>query len=369
MLRTTTEAFSAVIGGVDSMHTNPFDESFSTPDNFSRRIARNTQIILKEETHLDSLIDPAGGSYFVEKLTDDIAGEAWKLFQQIEDKGGIAEALTSGFINEIISTVVENRKKDYSKRKSVLVGSNMYANMKEEKIAPRKTDRDAFLKKRSDYLQKFRVSGDQEKHSAILEKLQQLVNDHSTDIINRATSAVMEGATLGEISSAVRAGTEPGINIEPLEMKRAGEIFEELRNASDSYLAENGKRPQVFMANMGTTKQFKARADFSRGFFEVAGFDMIYTNGFKSADEAVIAAGESKAPIVVICSTDDTYPELVPLITKGIKLKNAVAQVVLAGYPKDQIESHKASGIDEFIFLGADAYGILSGLMKKIGAM
>lgn len=369
MLRTTTEAFSAVVGGVDSLHTNPFDESFNLPDTFSRRIARNTQIILKEESHLDSLIDPAGGSYFVEKLTDEIATAAWTLFRQIDENGGMAASLQSGFIQGIIKEVADARKKDYSKRKSVLVGTNMYANMKEEKIASRKTDPQIFHKKRSEYLQKYRVSGDQEKHSAILEKLQSLVGDHTTEAVNIATEAVLEGATIGEISSAFRASDETGISIEPLKIERAGKIFEDLRNASDNYLAKTGKRPQIFMANMGSLKQFKARADFSRGFFEIAGFEMLDNKGFSSAGEAVAAAVDSKAPAVIICSTDDTYPELVPPIVKGIKDADPAVAVILAGYPKEQVESHKASGVDEFIFLGADAYGILSGLMKKTGVM
>src|SRR5690606_11836231 len=105
MLRTTTEAFSAIAGGADSIHTNPFDESFNPSGNFSRRISRNTQIILKEESHLDQVIDPAGGSFFVEKLTDDIAIAAWKLFQTVEEKGGMLKAIQSKFVHEEIDKV------------------------------------------------------------------------------------------------------------------------------------------------------------------------------------------------------------------------------------------------------------------------
>ncbi len=131
-LRTTTEAFSAIVGGVDSLQTNAYDESFNIPDDFSRRLARNTQIILKEESHLDQVIDPAGGSFFVEKLTDDIANAAWKLFQTIEEKGGMLKAIQSGFVQDEIAKIADVKKKDFAKRKSVLVGTNMYANPKEE---------------------------------------------------------------------------------------------------------------------------------------------------------------------------------------------------------------------------------------------
>ncbi len=117
---------------------------------------------------------------------------------------------------------------------------------------------------------------------------------------------------------------------------------------------------------MGPIKQFKGRADFSRAFFEVGGFEIIYPNGFATTDEAVKAAIDAKANAVVICSTDDTYPELVPLIVKGIKDKLKDVIVILAGYPKDQIEEHKKSGVDDFIFLGADVYQILNWILKRI---
>ena len=120
---------------------------------------------------------------------------------------------------------------------------------------------------------------------------------------------------------------------------------------------------------MGPLKQFKGRADFSRAFFEVGGFEIIYPNGFATTDEAVKSAIDSKAQAVVICSTDDTYPELVPLIVKRIKEKSKDVSVILAGYPKDQIEEHKKSGVDDFIYLGADAHLVLSTLLKKIGAI
>lgn len=120
---------------------------------------------------------------------------------------------------------------------------------------------------------------------------------------------------------------------------------------------------------MGSVKQFKGRADFSRGFFEAGGFEVEYPNGFNTTDEAIEAAISSKADAVVICSTDETYPDLVPPITKELKSKIKDITVILAGYPKDQIETHKKSGVDEFIFMGADVYKLLSGLLKKIGAM
>lgn len=369
MLRTTTEAFSAVIGGADSITTNPFDETTGTPDEFSRRISRNTQIILKEESHLDSLIDPAGGSFYVERLTHEVSQEAWKLFQTIEEKGGIVKALEEGFVQEEIEKVVADRNKDYGKRKSVIVGSNMYANVKEEKLADKTPDHKSIFAKRADYLQKFRVSGSQEIDKNILEKLNSLINDMSAGAITTAADAILEGATLGEVTKATRATAEESVKVTPVKLHRASELFEDLRNAAEKFEKETGSKPKIFLANMGALRTHKARADFSRGFFEVGGFEIVYPDGFETPEDAAKAAVESGACATVICSIDDNYPEIVPALAKNIKDKNPDMTLVLAGYPKDQIEAHKASGVDEFIFMGADVYQLLTKLMTKIGAL
>lgn len=369
MLRTTTEAFSAIVGGADSIHTNPFDESFNPSDNFSRRIARNTQIVLKEESHLDQVIDPAGGSYFVEKLTDHIANAAWKLFQTIEEKGGMLKSMQSGFVQEEISKVAEVKKKDFAKRKSVLVGTNMYANPKEEMMEVKKRDLNSVYKKRVEYIQKYRITGEDKKHKSILERLQKIADTKSYELVDDAVEAFLEGASLGEISKSIRSSAEKGITVQPIKQFRLAEMFEDLRIASENYKKKTGNKPKIFLATMGPLKQFKARADFSRAFFEVGGFEIVYPNGFASTDEVIKSAIESKAHAVIICSTDDTYPELVPQVVKGIKEKSKDVSVILAGYPKDQIEEHKKTGVDDFIYLGADVHLVLSTLLKKIGAI
>jgi methylmalonyl-CoA mutase len=368
MLRTTTEAFSAVVGGVDSLHTNAFNESFAVPDTFARRIARNTQIILNEETHLGELIDPAGGSFYVEKLTDEIAKAAWAEFQKIDQLGGMIEALKTNYPQEQIDKVVGERNKDIRKRKNSIVGTNNYCNTKENRPEIKLPNYTEFHKKRAEYLQKHRVSGESEKHSSIIDKLNKMIDTSSTEMIEIGAQALLEGATLGEISSAARATADESLSINTLRLHRAAQLFEELKDDTFNYEKRHGNKPKIFLATMGSIKEFKGRADFSRSFFEVAGFDIIYPNGFKKNEDAVKTAIESKANAVVICSTDDNYPEIVPQLVKGIKDKNPNVTIVLAGYPKYQIEAHKNSGVDEFIFLGCDAYAILSELLTKIGA-
>ena len=366
MLRTTTEAFSAVVGGIDSLQTNPFDELFGMPDQFSRRIARNTQIILDEESHLTNLIDPAGGSFFVEKLTDEIAKAAWKEFQTIEEKGGILKALEESYPQNEIEKIWEARKKDISKRKSVIVGTNMYANIKEEIRQENEPDYESVKEKLSESLKKFKNATDKAKSQNTLEKFRELIENSSQTAVDTGAEAILEGATLGEISKASRANAGTGLTINKVVQKRASEFFEELRNIAGEIKAKRGSAPKVFLATMGPIKQYKGRADFSQGFFEIGGFEIEYPKGFNSTDDAVKAANESNADVVVICSTDETYPELVPPIAKGIKDNNADTTIVLAGYPKEQIEEFKKSGVDEFIYLGCDAFELLSKIIKKI---
>jgi len=366
LLRTTTEAFSAAVGGVDSMHTSPFDESFAVPDDFSRRIARNTQIILGEESHLNDLIDPAGGSYFVESLTAEIAAEAWKLFKSVQEKGGMAEALKAGFPQEEVKKVADARRADVAKRKSIIVGVNMYANVKEELPKLTYADAESIYKKRSDYLQKFRVAGAQEKNIRVLENLEKLAGNPTEKQIDLGIEAALEGATLGELTKAIRSGKHQDVTVSAIPSFSIAVDFASLRTKSLEYKAKTGSLPKLFLANMGPLAQYKGRSDFSRAFFEPGGFDVIAPAGFETPDLAVKAAVDSKAPVVVICSTDETYPELVPVIVKGIKSANPKTVVVLAGFPKEQVDAHKASGIDEFIFLGADVVKTIQGIWGRI---
>lgn len=369
LLRSTTETFSAILGGVNNITTNTFDETIRTPDNFSRRIARNTQTILREESHLDQVIDPAGGSYYIESLTEELAVKAWDLFKEIEDNGGILETLKNGLIQDSISKVAESRKKDINKRKTVIVGTNMFSDVKEDKLEERKLDHKAFQKRRAEYLEKFRLNGTKEKHELVMDKLNSISTSNSAELIDTITEAFLIGTTLGEVSSALTSSHKESIKIEKLSQRRASESFEELRQKALDYKSEHGSLPKVFLANWGTIIDYKARADFSKGFFEVGGFDVVDPNGFSSSEEVVTSLSNSGAPIVVICSTDENYTEAVPKLAQAIKNENSHTQIILAGYPKEKIEEYKKSGIDDFIFMGADVMDVLTSLYKKIGGI
>jgi methylmalonyl-CoA mutase len=364
LLRTTTEAFSAVIGGVDSLHTNSFDEALGLPHEFARRIARNTQIILNEESHLNQLIDPAGGSYFVENLTNEIAKKSWELFREIEEKGGIFKALESGFIQEEIEKIATEKKVNFAKRRTIQVGINAYANVKEEKLEYKTTSFHKTLKKRyNEYNKKKNEKG----YSDILKKIN--LSENTENIFEFASQAIAKGATIHDIAGGLRNTSNCKFEIKPLKVHRTAENFEEFRNASLEFKNKNGFLPKVFLLPMGPLKQNKARADFAKSFFEIGGFDVDSTQRFNTVEEVIDSALKSESKIIVICSTDDTYPELVPPIAKGIKEKNKDIIIVLAGYPKDLVDGFKQDGVDEFIYLGADVHKTLKTIMTKTGVI
>lgn len=366
ILRGTTQSFAAVVGGVDSLYVTPFDYVIGNNSELANRIARNTQTVLLSESHLNQVIDPAGGSYYVENLTAEIAKKSWDLFLEIEDKGGFTECLKSGFIQDSIENVLKNRIKDISTRKNSVVGVNFYANTKEAEPVKEQVDYEAVYQNRAGYLQKLRVSGSSEKHSEILEVLNNL--DLSIpDLFDNFAVLLEKGVTYGEIFSASRGSLKDQINIKPVIPFRPAVIFEELILKSKSYQAKAGKKPGICLMNFGGIKQFKARADFSKGFFEPAGFEVTYNQGFSDTPSVVKAALKTDAEIFVICSTDDTYPEIVPAVFELLNDAKINKPIILAGFPKDQIESHKNSGIFEFIFLGANLPEIANKLYDYLG--
>lgn len=361
LLRTTTEAFSAIIGGADAIQTNPFDEVFRFTDEFSRRIARNTQIILEEESNLSRLIDPAGGSYYIESLTSELSSVVWRLFKEIQSQGGMLEALKNNIPQSETGKVHEQRIKDYAKRKSVIVGVNMYANPKEEKPEFRKQN---FGKIYADLYKDF-ISGREKIDKNKLNKSLSDFTKTDNTVFETAIECALNGASREDISKNIFVPGEK-MKINALKPVRASEIFEILRDVSDEIKDKTGKTPSVFMATMGPVKQHKARADFSRGFLEVAGLNVIYKKGYSRADEAVSDAIKSGAKAIVICSTDESYSELVPQITDEVKKQSPGMLIILAGYPKEQIEKLKSSGIEEFIYMGADVYDTLNRILKRL---
>ncbi len=361
LLRTTTEAFSSVVGGCDSLHVSPFDELLGAPDEFSRRIARNTHIILREESHLNRTVDPAGGSWYVETLTDAVARQTWDLFQAVEKQGGMAQALAAGQPQRQVAETAAARAANIAKRKDVFVGTNMYPNIKETRLAATPVNSAALKAERATVLSAVRASADIAARQAALGQL------GSTASVAAAIAAAAAGATLGEIARALRGSAQPGPTINAICAQRGARPFEQLREAAEAYTARTGQRPQVFLATMGPLTQHKARADFATAFLGVGGFETIYPAGFDSPAAAAAAALASGAKAVVICSTDATYPDIVPTLVQALKQAQPDLSILLAGYPAEHVEAFKAAGIADFIHLNANCQALLSNLQKNMG--
>ncbi|MBI9032909.1 MAG: methylmalonyl-CoA mutase small subunit [Bacteroidales bacterium] len=302
MLRTTTEAMSSIIGGIDSLTVNPFNSSFEDSTDFSERIARNQQLLLKEESYFDKVVDPSAGSYYIETLTDNIAEQAWKLFLEIEEAGGFIAALRKGIVQNYITETATKRDQNIATRKENFLGTNQFPNFTE------------YLKE-----------------------------EVSEKIINPSDEAGADS------------------EIETLKPYRGAMAFERLRYKTDMFAREN-KRPSAFMFTYGNMAFSKARSEFARNFFAIAGFEAIDNKGFKTLEDGIKAALEAQAEVVVICSSDDEYATIAPQIFEQLKDKT---KVVVAGAPACMDEL-KSKGIEHFINVKSNVLETLQKFQKDL---
>jgi methylmalonyl-CoA mutase len=303
MLRSTTEVMSACIAGADSISVLPFDNAYKEADDFGYRIARNQQLLLKEESYLDKIVDPAAGSYYIENLTDQIARGAWEHFLKVEELGGFCKAIREGYVQDEVEKTAQQRDLDIATRKTTILGTNQYPNL--------------------------------------LEKMEEKV----------------ENGKGGKCGCCCEKGDE----VRVLKPYRGAEPFEKMRLATE----KAAHRPKVFLLTYGNLTMRKARAGFATNFFGVAGYEIIDNPGFVTPEEGAKAALESGADIVVLCSSDDEYADL----TKPVcdMLKGKVKSLVLAGFPKEMVETYKGYGIDEFIHVKTNALECLSAFQKMFG--
>ncbi|MEM7792110.1 MAG: methylmalonyl-CoA mutase family protein, partial [Verrucomicrobiota bacterium] len=358
MLRTTTESLSAVIAGIDSLCVGNFDETIRSPGDFSRRISRNTQVILQEECELTQVVDPAGGSWTVEWLTNQVAEKSWSFFQEIERKGGIEAALKSEFLHKEIATTAEANEKLLNQRRTSLVGTNVYPNLEEQSLDATLPDYREIRNKRIE-----EVSLDR---AHLLDDTLRLIDNALNRIYKLGTESlfpsIMEayrlGATLGEISEVIRPNMDYSESIRPLPAVRLASKYEAMRNASDAFTKANGEAPTIFLCNLGPLRRHKIRADFTKGFFEAGGFKIISPQGFETPEAAVEALEASHAGIVVVCGTDDDYTELFGVYAKALKAAFPQIMIVLAGYPGENEEKFRAEGMDDYIFIKSNNYEV-----------
>lgn len=302
MLRSMTETMSAALAGVDSIETLPFDLQYKRPDEFSERIARNQQLLLREESHLNKVVDPAGGSYYIETLTVSIAKQAWELFNTIEDNGGFMAAASKGEVQKAVNESGVKRHLDVARRKEILLGTNQYPNFGEKA------------------LDKIECKGG---------------------------------------SCACKGQDEVADNlVDYLIFDRAASQFEQLRLDTE----RSAHRPKVFMLTIGNLAMRLARAQFSANFFGCAGYEIIDNIGFNTVQEGIDAAMEKGADVVVLCSSDDEYAQYAP---EAFKALDGRAIFVVAGNPACSDEL-KAQGIEHFIHVKVNVLDTLVDFNAKL---
>jgi len=299
MLRTTVAAFSAGVGGADALTVLPFTSAIGLPDRFARRVARNAELLLLEESNVAKVADPTAGSGGIEDLTDRLARAAWALFQDIENAGGASSALESGFIQEKVATTRAAHEAATATRKDALTGTSEFPNLTE----------------------------------APVQVLDLKPVPLSTPVAN--------------------------ITYPALKPIRFAEPFERLRDASDRMLAKTGARPKVFLANLGTIAEFTARASFAKTLFEAGGIEAVTNDGFPDREAIIAAFKTSGAKLACICSADAVYEREAIDAARAVKAAGAT-HVYLAGRPKNA-DALKTAGVGTFIFTGGDALATLKG--------
>jgi methylmalonyl-CoA mutase len=309
LLRSQTETMSAAIAGVDSITVTPFDAAYQKADEFSERIARNQQLLLKEESHFDRVVDASAGSYYIENLTNAIAEEAWKIFLAVEDKGGFLAALREGYVQDQVNASSEKRLAAVSSRREILLGTNQYPNFNEMAID--------------------KTAGKTPKHT-------------------------------GNSSSCGCKDDKGAIPV--LNFAHGSSQFDALRLATEA----SGKRPKAFMLTIGSLSMRLARAQFACNFFGCAGYEVIDNLGFETPEEGVAAARQAGADIIVICSSDDEYTTLAPQTFQAIGSGKEL--FVVAGAP-ECTEELKAQGITNFINVRSNVLHTLQAFSKQLGIL
>lgn len=306
MLRATMACATAAMGGADAITVLPFTWALGRPDAFARRIARNTQLVLMEESGLARVTDPAGGSWAVESITADLARQAWDIFQGIEAKGGMAEALSAGFIQDEIAKAAEARARQMATGQIEMTGTSAF---------PRLAD---------------------------------------------------DGVTVEPWPSEILSADLKGATAQPLVGQRLAEPLEALRDAADAFASAHGQPPRVFLASLGPLASQSARSTWAQNFLAAGGVVALTGEGYADATQAAKAFVESKAAIACICASDVDIANGAEAAAAALKAAGAKL-VLLAGRPgPDEAKLH-AAGIDTFLHAGCDRLAALSRIHAALG--
>lgn len=305
ILRTSMACAASAMGGANAITVLPFTWAIGQPDRFAQRLARNVQIVLQEESSLGVVSDPAAGSWYVDSLTNELAGKAWELFQELEQRGGMAKALSQGTVQSMIAATAEARAGATATGAKKLTGVSAYPEISETEI----------------------------------------------DVIPVAPVPEMDN---------------PAITVEPVPLRKPAEPFDRLRAAARAHAKGKDSSPSVFLVNLGKPSDFAVRSTYARNFFAAAGIDAIESSGFENGSDAAKALADSKATLACICSNNETYADMAAATAKAISGAD-IEHLYLAGRPGDLRKELRSAGVGTFIHEGCDMVEILDAAHSYLG--
>ena len=350
VIRTTIEAMSAILGGTQSLHTNSFDEALGLPTDFSARIARNTQLILAEESRITDVADPLGGSYYVESLTDSLYQEAKKILSEIDQLGGMTKAIQQGIPKRRIEESAARRQALIDQKKEIIVGVNKYAPEQEMDVDVLDIDNTAVLHSQVQSLEKIKSERKSELVEESLASIQEIAQSGKGNLLEAAIIASRQRATLGEISEAmakVFGRYEPTVSLisgvyASYNQDNAG--FAMVQDEIIAFEQKHGRRPRIMVAKLGQDGHDRGAHVIATGFAE-AGFDVDLGPLFQTPDEAARQAIESDVHVIGVSSQAAGHKTLIPLLIESLKQQGADDIIVIAGGvipPKDYDELYTA---------------------------
>jgi len=363
MLRGTMATFAAAVGGVESITVLPFTHALGLPDDFARRIARNTQLVLQQESSLNRVIDPAGGAWAFESLTDSLSQEAWSLFQEIEGAGGIVAELESGTLAARIAGIAEARDRSIADRSEPITGSSAFANLQEEPVEVLAFDIAALDRANAQALADHRAAVDQDAAAEPVRTIAAQAGD--CRLTEAVVAAVSKGATLGSLRAAME--TSAPTQVTALPQRRLAERFEALRDACDAFAEASGARPTVFLAAIGNQAQFTGAVSFAQNFFAAGGIEAIVGTGGTEFEAIAAEFKQSGARAAVLCSEASVYEDRASDLVAALSDAGAEMTFVV-GRPEDGLGSMETT-IDGFLFDGCDVLATLTGFLEDTGVL
>ena len=386
IVRTTVEAMAAVFGGTQSLHTNSFDEAIALPTEFSARIARNTQLIIQEETHITKVIDPWAGSYMMEKLTQDMADEAWKIIQEVEAMGGMTKAVDSGWAKLKIEAAAADKQARIDSGQDVIVGVNKYKLATEDVVQTRDIDNVKVREAQIEQLLAIKAIRDTTKVKAALAALTQAAQDQTGNLLALSVEAIRLRATVGEVSDALevvfgrhRADTQKVTGVYAAaydEGSTDGDsmaYWDQLKADIAAFAQDQGRRPRVMIAKLGQDGHDRGAKVVATAFADL-GFDVDMGPLFQTPEECARQAIENDVHAVGVSTLAAGHKTLVPEIIKALKAQGAEEIIVFVGgvIPRQDYDFLYSAGVKGIYGPGTpipvSARGVLTHIQQALAS-